>query len=486
MKKNSKIIRNLVVALVVLVLSIIAFIGIFIERNGVFINIIPGFTYGMEIDGTRELRYLLDNTSEEKEVYVDDEGNIKGVVPAEETEETSSDLGISLDTTVEEGAEAEVAVPVSEEIPYKTEVRTIKVNPEVKTLEDFEQTKKVIQERLSKDKSIEYNIRLDTLSNNELILEVPNDDEQVNYVRSMIENKGHFEVLDSETGIILMDNSMIKKVAAGVGAAQDGSNSSQVYLTMTLTKEGKEKIKEISNKYVVSSDENGEDNSKTISITIDGVELVNTSFSEEYTSNILQLPLGNPTTDTEVLQEIFNYAELYETVLNSGEPVLTYALQSDHYIQSQITRDIIVIIEIIFAVAMLIISIIFIIKFKGNGVLAAILNVGYIAILVIVSRYSDIVITLNSSVAFLGAVILNIVFMYKYLKDVKAGKNVKEAFIDTFKKIYLSIIPICIIAVIFTCLGNAVVGSIGTVLFWGILVHIVYSFLVVRNMYASK
>ena len=140
----------------------------------------------------------------------------------------------------------------------------------------------------------------------------------------------------------------------------------------------------------------------------------------------------------------------------------------------------------VFAVAILIVSIVFIIKYKKNGLLAAVLNVGYIAVLVIVSRYSDIVITLNSSLAFLGAVILNVIFMYKYLKDIKEGKNVKEAFVETFKNIYLAIVPICIIAVIFTCLGNAVIGSIGKVLFWGLLLHIVYSFLVVRNMYASK
>lgn len=482
MKKSSKIIRNLILTLVVILLSIVAFIGVFVEVNGVFKNIIPSFTYGMDIDGVRELRYLLDESSEEKEVYVDDEGNIKGIVKTEETE--SENLGISLDTTVEETAE--VATPEAEKLPYKTETREIKANPEVKTLEDFEQTKKVIQKRLSSDKSIEYNIRLDTLSNNELIIEVPNDEEQVNYVRSMIENKGHIEMIDEETGIVLMDNSMFKKAAAGVGAAQDGSTDSQIYLTMTLTKEGKETIKDISNKYSVSTDENGEDNSKTVAITMDGVELLHTSFAEEYVSDYLQIPLGSQSSDTEVIREIFEYAELYETIINSGEPNLTYALQSDHFIKSQITREFVVIIEVVFAVAILIVSIVFIIKYKKNGLLAAVLNVGYIAVLVIVSRYSDIVITLNSSLAFLGAVILNVIFMYKYLKDIKEGKNVKEAFVETFKNIYLAIVPICIIAVIFTCLGNAVIGSIGKVLFWGLLLHIVYSFLVVRNMYASK
>ena len=68
MKKGNKIIRNVITVLVVIVLSLIAFIGIYVEKNGVYQNLIPSFTYGMDIDGTRELRYLLDTTSEEKPV----------------------------------------------------------------------------------------------------------------------------------------------------------------------------------------------------------------------------------------------------------------------------------------------------------------------------------------------------------------------------------------------------------------------------------
>ena len=77
MKKSSRIIRNVVVVLSILILSLIAFVGIFVEVDGVYENAVPGLNYGMELSGTRELRYLLSTAEEEKEVYVDDEGNIK-------------------------------------------------------------------------------------------------------------------------------------------------------------------------------------------------------------------------------------------------------------------------------------------------------------------------------------------------------------------------------------------------------------------------
>ena len=487
MKKSNKIIRNVITVLAVIVISLIAFVGVYVEVNGVYQNLIPSFNYGMEIEGTRELRYLLNTTSEEKEVYVDENGNIMGVVPT--TEEEQVDDGISLDTTVEnkeENAEKEDTNTTG----YKTEKRVVFVNPEVKTLEDFDNTKRVIQERLSDDKKLEYNIRLDTLSNNELIIEVANDEDQVSFVRSMIENVGKFEIIDEETGVVLMNNTHLKGASASAGYAHDEEGhqleSSQVYLTLNLTKEGREKLKDISNNYKVSYDEAGNDTSKIISVQIDGITVLQTAFSEEYNSDILQFPMGNATTDVEDLQKIYEDVTTFAKVVNSGKLPLVYELSSDNYIQSQITNDVVTICMIVFAALVVLISIVFVVKFKLNGLLGAILNVGYIALLVLVSRYADIVITLNSSLAFVAGTVLNTVFIYMFLNQIKNNVTAKEAFTETFKKVYLAMVPICIIAIIFTCLGNVIVGSIGTVLFWGILIQMLYGFAVIRKSYMNK
>ena len=487
MKKGNKIIRNVITVLSVIVLSLIAFVGVYVEINGVHQNLIPSFNYGMEIEGTRELRYLLDTTSEEKEVYVDENGNIMGIAPV--TEEETESEEISLDTTVETEEKTEEAKDTNV-AGYKIEKRVVFVNPEVKTLDDFENTKKVIQDRLSDDKKLEYNIRLDTLSNNELILEVANDEEQVSFVRSMIENVGKFEVVDTETGVVLMNNTHLKSASASVGYAHDEEGnqlqSSQVYLTLNLTKEGREALKEISNNYKISYDEAGNDTSRIISINIDDITVLQTAFSEEYDSNILQFPMGEATTEVQDLQKVYNDVLVFAKIVDSGRLPLVYELSSDNYIQSQITNDVVTICIAVFAALVAIISVVFIVKFKLNGLLGTVLNIGYIAILVLVSRYADIVITLNSSLAFVAGTVLNTMFMYMFLDKIKNNVTVKEAFAEVFKKVYLAIVPICIIAIIFTCTGNVVVGSIGTVLFWGILIQILYGYIVVRKSYMNK
>ena len=121
----------------------------------------------------------------------------------------------------------------------------------------------------------------------------------------MIENVGKFEIIDEKTGVVLMNNTHLKGASASAGYAHDEEGhqleSSQVYLTLNLTKEGREKLKDISNNYKISYDEAGNDTSKIISVQIDGITVLQTAFSEEYNSDILQFPMGNATTDVSLI-----------------------------------------------------------------------------------------------------------------------------------------------------------------------------------------
>lgn len=481
---TNKVVKTIVIVLLVVAVSIISFLGIFKEQNGVMRNVVPEVKYGMKIDGVRELRYVLDDSSEEKKVYVDEEGNEHGtVIEAEVVDEVSDD--VSLDTTVEDTEKEEIAVPVSEEVPYEIETRTIHANPNIIELADFENTKKIIQKRLANDKALEYNIRLDTLSNNQLVIEVPNNEDDVNFVRTMVETNADFEIVDSATGVRLMDGSGLKSAKVGIGAGQHDQKLYQVYLTITLNKEGTESIKEISKKYIESVDENGKDNSKTITVRISGTDVLTTLFAEEYASNVIQIPLGQEMEYSEDINALAEYASYYANFINSGDMPLKYALQSDNYIQSEITNDVVNYVKVAIAAVLVIIAIVYIVKFKFEGLLAGILNIGFLAVVVLVIKYTDVILTLNSVCALIGTLAINTVFMYLYLTNVKLGENKKEAYFKTSKKVYLSIVPMAIIAVIFACMGNAIVASIGTMLFWGILLQIIYSFLVVRFVYVK-
>ena len=151
MEKALKIIKIVVITLVVILLSLIAFCGVFSKQNNIWKNSIPEFNYGLELEGIRELRYVLDDSEEEKNVYIDSEGNILGEVKEEEESNVTED-GISLNPTNETEDSENVEETETDKPNYATELRTIKANPdEVKTIENFEKAKSIIQKRLENE-----------------------------------------------------------------------------------------------------------------------------------------------------------------------------------------------------------------------------------------------------------------------------------------------------------------------------------------------
>lgn len=487
MEKNFKKIKTLAVVLIVVLISAIAFGGLYIKNQGVWKNVLPEFSYGMELDGIRELRFTLDTSEEEKEVYVDENGNYAGDVAEHEDETTSNqeiDLvdengnPISSENTEEQTQEAEETKTEDTEnkeddalAGYSKETRTIKANEDSDiNINNFEKTKKIIQERLETLDLYEYNIRLDDVTG-ELVVEVP-DNDNVEIQESMIATKGKFEVVDHQNGLILLDNSHIKNVSATYANNESGYQS---YLVVQLTKEGTEKLKEISKKYVTTTDENGTETTQYVAVEFDDQELLETYFGDELTNGVLQIPLGQATTEYDDFVTAYNSTTRVASILNSEKMPLAYNLNADNYIQSDITSESKTIAIISFAIIVLILSVVMIVKYKAKGLKYSILNIGYIAIVTLIFRYTNVLITLNSLVAFAGVVGINMLFEYKLLENLNKSDDIKLVFAETMKQLYLAIIPVMIIAVIFTFMSSAVISSIGMVLFWGIAIQALYS-----------
>lgn len=487
MEKNLKRIKTLAVLLIIVLISAIAFVGLYLKSQGVWRNVLPEFSYGMELDGIRELRFVLNTSEEEKKVYIDENGNYCGDVVEKENEVSSnqeislvdengnpisSENGENKPQTTEETSENKELQPEDDMLSsYKVETRTIKSNEDADiNIDNFEKSKKIIQERLETLDLYEYNIRLDDVTG-ELVVEVP-DNDNVEIQESMIATKGKFEVVDHQNGLILLDNTHVKKVTATYANNESGYQS---YLIVQLNKQGTEKLKEISKKYVATTDENGNETTKYIAVEFDDQELLQTYFGNELTNGVLQIPLGQATSEYEDFVTAYNSTTRVASILNSEKMPLSYKLNSDNYIQSDITTEARATAIISFVAILLILCILMVIKYKLNGLKYAIFNMGYIAIVTLIFRYTNVLITLNSLIALIGVIGINILFEYKLLENLKKNDNIKLVFAETMKKLYLAIIPVAIIAITFTFMSSAVISSIGMVLFWGIAIQALYS-----------
>ena len=204
-----------------------------------------------------------------------------------------------------------------------------------------------------------------------------------------------------------------------------------------------------------------------ISIKLDGQTLIKTYFGQELSNGTLQIPMGNATTDLNSFTDTFKQVTQIAEILKNESLPLSYKLVSDNYIQSNINIKNIVV-KIAFCAITAIISLYFIIRFKLNGLKVSILSFGYIGLLIIIIKYTNVIITLNSLIALIGVIAINYVFNNILLNKINNGADVKISFLHAMKELYLVIIPVCIIAIIFTFMHSTIISSIGMVLFWGL------------------
>jgi len=472
--------KAIVAILFVILISLVAFVGVWKKENGAWKNLVKDYEYGMDIAGARELRYAIDSTEEEKYVYVDENGDVKGEVWENGTAITEEH---EAEHEEEETSDEEMSEEVSdEEVPYSKETKTIKVNEDSSlTKENFEKTKKIIQKRLKQQGLGEYEIRLDDVTGN-LVIQNKNDEEEISKIEELVSNPGKFQIIDYQNGLILMDNSDIKKVST----VYSNSSSYAVYLQIEFNKNGAEKLRELSTKYVEIKDESAEETEeesteaeaerKYISVVLDGTTLMTTYFGEEMTQGLIQIPVGNTTTDYQTFVENYNSAKLISDTLNSGILPVTYVIETDNFVKSSITSDVIKNFVIVSVVVFAVISLLYIVRFKLNGVIAVILNIGYIALYLLVVRYAFAEITLVGMITGFLMIIINYIFVNNILK------SVEQSYSEVAKKFYLSIIPVIVVSVVFTLQLNYMISGIGMIAFWGIILNIIYNLIFTKTI----
>lgn len=477
MEKNYTKFRNIALILIIILITLVAFVGIYTKKLNTYKDFIPEYKKGMDFDGFVELKFKLSDKSEEKEVWIDENGDFKGYVVKED------------DTAEEETQGPEEASKESENEHvsiFKKETRTIKDNEDsVLNKESYNRTKNIIERRLRDVGVSEYNIHLDNSTGN-LTIDMP-DSKDVTSLYQLVTSKGQLNIIDSNDGVVLIDGKHIKSASAVYGQSQKGDGGYQVYLQIIFDKEGTKLLKDVSTVYVDSTDSEGNTTQKTIEIQLDGQTITKTYFSSAngpIGNGQIQIPVGSSTTDNATFSDYLSSTSKTATVIDSGRLDNLYTLTSDVFVVSKISDNFILIAKIATCILLLLITIVLAIAFKGKGFLAGISNIGFISLLSIMIRYTNVTITFNSLIILSMLELLNIIFIVMLLKAINNTKDgSKIAFADTVKKYYLAIIPVIIFALILTFESTITVGTIGMIAFWGLFVQLIYNIVITRTFY---
>lgn len=449
MKSKNNTLKIILVILVIILISLISFIGIFVKDKNKMKNVLPDYELGMELTGGRVFNIKPDETVNTE--YYDKDGN---------KIESSS---------IEEGKEDEYT---KEEVPVNAK--------DLLNDDNFEKAKNLIEERLTLLGIQEYEIRKNTFTG-EIFVTIP-DNKYTDTIISEVTTGGDFKIIDTEDKSELLNKERIKDAKVGYG---NNGTGTAVFLNIQFDKEGTEKLKEISQKYTSTTDEEGNETKKQVDFILDGETLLSTYFDKEITDGLLQLTMGNSSSSqtNSQLQETLNQASNLAVLLKTDTMPLKYELDTNLYTKSEITSDLLKALLIIALVVSAVIVIFTIIKYKKIGLFSIVSIIGYVATLLIALRYANVVITITGILAIILSVIMNYIYTINVIKnnknDEKAFKNVSYKFIGAY-------IPCLIISIVFTFIKYLQIASFGMVMFWAIVIMVVYNFIITRVLIANS
>ncbi len=448
-----KALKRTLIILLIILLALISFGGIYIQKTKFVENILPEYKLGPDFTGLRNIGLKVSDAT--KDIYYDLDGN---VVDEEGKNTTKKEESVNKEENL--------------------------------TKDNYKKAKEIIEKRLEKIKQVQYtsagiveNKAIDyyTIKQNEetgkIELKLP-ENANTDMVLRYVATKGDFTIVDDQDNV-LMDNSYIKEAYVGYSSTSSGVT---VYLTIQFDKQGTEKLKEISNTFIKTTDEEGNDTTKKIKVKIDDSEMLNTYFTEEISNGMIQLSFGTATGNS--LATYAQEAKNLETLLNAGNLPIVYEADENHYVLSDINKDMLFIPAIVIMSLLVIGIIILIVKYKVKGLLGAISIIGYIAAFLIIVRLTNVVITLEGVAGIITSIILEYISIMYALNKMK--ENTDLTCNQCFTKFLPILVPIAISTVILCFVKWLPIYSFGMTMFWGIILVIVYNHVVTKLLVSEK
>lgn len=460
-----KKIKILTIILLIILITMVAFWGIYTQVQNRMENQVKDYSYAMDLAGSRVVRLIV---SDESETTVkDSEGNV-----VEDSENLTDDEIAENDYT-------------KEETPYNSD--------EVKTVDNYKKSKEIIEKRFNELGISNYITKLDE-ETGDIIVEIT-ENENTDSIVSNLATTGKFEIVDSQTQEVLMDNSDIKlaNVMYGADSSSATSSGTMVYLNIEFTKEGKSKLEEISTNYTETTESDDTNTTeKTITMKIDGEEIMTTSFDEPIRTGRLQLSIGYSTTDTDTLNGYINQASNMAVVLDTGNMPVRYEVDTNEFIESDITQNELQIASYVMLGIVGLALIVLIIRYKLLGLLGAFSYVGLMSILLLVIRYANVVLSMEGIFGIAIVLILNYIFVNKFLNKLKDNRKdlskeeVIKANKETYKEFFVRIIPVIIMVIAFSFVQWTPISSFGMVMIWGIALIAAYNVIFTNNLLKLK
>ena len=397
MKKKTlkNALAKLIVVLLIVLVSLISFLGIHKRNLNTWKSILPDYQFSKELSEIRTFEFSVDTSTKDKSSDENTAENTTGNTTENATNTVAEGTTENTDNTANT-TDTNSTNTTAEQVPVN--------DPAVLTKENYLKTKKIVENRLKDFGIADAEVTVNE-NNGKLAVSVPYEG-TTDYSAALASQKGKIEIIDSETKEVLMGRSMIKKASAyyqqannndSATATTDDTVSYNLGVKLTFTSEGQKKLNELSKTYIETTDENGETSQKTITVQIDGEDKYITYFTPdgEYTELAIPLYRSVSADDMDTFNSDYKDCFVTQTILNNDEFPITYKLTSGSFIESDLGENFVKGLSIAGIVLLAIVIVLTIVKNKKDGFCASIIEIGYIAILLLIIRAASVSLTLS-------------------------------------------------------------------------------------------
>ena len=397
------------------------------------------------------------------------------------------------------------------------------------TEKDYENAKKIMEKRLQALGAQDYTISLDK-ENGTVRVELAENDNVDMYIYYLYASQ-KITIKDTDSKDILLNDEMIK--GAKYSYTSDSKGAYQVYEEIELTKDGQAKLNELLNDYALlatdvteienakkasesestktesTSEENTESTENTDEQNTESTETQSTteetSSNSETTKKTAKLYVNDTTYDiskiekgkitvkigasssntTSVNNNISKAAEI-AMLENAGKLPADYEVDTNRYEYSSITQKEIIYFAIVMIAILVITLLVYCVIYKKSGILASISFVGFVASFSLLIRYTNVAISIEGISAIIIVMIINLIINREILSKTKKMNLVNEAVKSTYKNIYLKLIPVGILTIVFCLSKWESLSSFGMIMFWGLVLTAIYNVIVTRTLLNLK
>ena len=468
-----KKVKILTIVLAIILVTLIAFGGIYLPTQNRMENKVKDYELGRELDSQRVIELKIkenstDNSEENSSEETTDSGNTEETEKSEETTSTENE---------------------------STENKL--------TEKDYENAKKIMEKRLQALGAQDYTISLDK-ENGTVRVELAENDNVDMYIYYLYASQ-KITIKDTDSKDILLNDEMIK--GAKYSYTSDSKGAYQVYEEIELTKDGQAKLNELLNDYALlatdvteienakkasesestktesTSEENTESTENTDEQNTESTETQSTteetSSNSETTKKTAKLYVNDTTYDISKAAEI-------AMLENAGKLPADYEVDTNRYEYSSITQKEIIYFAIVMIAILVITLLVYCVIYKKSGILASISFVGFVASFSLLIRYTNVAISIEGISAIIIVMIINLIINREILSKTKKMNLVNEAVKSTYKNIYLKLIPVGILTIVFCLSKWESLSSFGMIMFWGLVLTAIYNVIVTRTLLNLK